>query len=173
MRLLPGVAIPRDAVPGTPGAAEKIVQGLRRMTFFSIGQLLLAAIVVAIFPENLLAGREGDPVAAVLTAGMGGMVLVALVVALVVERVLRSPATSFLGLQLPAHPLARYRAAKTVGIALRDAAGSVGFILGLTIADHLAYAAILLAVAALALARPRLADLPPEEPAATMSPAPG
>lgn len=171
--MFPGLGVPRDAVPGTPGAGAKTVRALRRLTLLSIGQLLVGAVIVAVVPENLLPGPQGDPVGRVLTGSLIAVVLGAPLLAFLVHRVLRSPAASFLGLRLPDHPLARYRWAKTIGIALLDAAGSFGFVVGLLIADGLAYAAILVAVLGLAFLLPRLAHLPPEAPDATTSPVPG
>lgn len=175
MSLFPFMEILGSAAPGGAVGRRQLLLKLRMLAALSIVHLVGAALIVAIFPQNLLADREaGDPQPALMTSVMGFVILSLLALAIVVERVvLRSTAPRVAGFPLPVDPLARYRVAKVYGIGLRDFAGALGFILGVMVSDLYGYAAILLAAVALAFAWPRAKDLPAEEMPAADSLAPG
>jgi F0F1-type ATP synthase membrane subunit c/vacuolar-type H+-ATPase subunit K len=150
-----------DASPGLPALAQ--LQVIAAALASAVGiYAFVAWLVVDLLGREALAGGLPAPLPGVLVA----VAAVLLLAAPVVERRLAAPvrrgAAARAAAERPAaDPVERYRLAKVVGFALREAAAVVGLVVGLTTGDaRWTWGISAGTLVLMGLAWPRAADLP-------------
>ena len=164
----------RDATPAAPALGQLQVVAAALASAVVI-YAFVAWLVVELLGREILAGGLPAPLPGVLVA----VAAVLLVAAPAVERRLAAPARRGAPARratdgvarAAADPFARYRLAKVVGFALREAAAVVGLVVGLTTGDpRWTWGICLGTLLLMALAWPRASDLPAAPRAGTAPP---